>query len=502
MPEELLLHIAEAIGLGLLTGFGLWVLRGFAPVRRVWVSVWLAVLLAGLYLVLRDFAFTGVETVAQFIVAAGVMLGANAGLQLFDLVLWEYVISQRRRKVVPRLLIDLFNFIVLVLIGLAVLNVVFGVDLSAFIITSTVLSAVVGLALQDMLSNVVAGLALQIEQPFSVGDWVMVSAQEGTVVQMNWRTLTLHTRDNHNLVVPNSSIARQEIVNYSRPTPLQMIHVTVDVAYRHSPGLVKETIVSTMAALDSVVRTPSPEVLIKSLGESAVVYDVRFWITDYEHLPQITDAVLARIWYGLKRAGLEIPYPSTNVYLHTLAEDHESRVREKLRREVFAELRSLAVFKPLSDSQVEQLAQSARLQRYAIGEVLVQQGDQGDSLYTLKSGRVRVEARGTNGQTNVLANMVVGDFFGEMSLLTGEPRSASVVAESETEVVVVAKADFAAVLQADMSIVESLSMVLEERLRNSQSVTSTDSALNQMPPLSQRPALISRIRGFFGIRQA
>jgi len=235
MPEELLLHIAQAVGLGLLTGFGLWVLRGFAPVRRIWVSVWLAVLMIGVYLVINDLAFMGVETVERVIVAAGVMLGANAALQLFDMILWEYVISQRRHRAVPRLLIDLFNFFVLALVALAVLNTVFAVDLSAFVITSTVLSAVVGLALQDMLSNVVAGLALQLEQPFSVGDWVMVNRQEGTVVQMNWRTLTLHTRDNHNVIVPNSSIAKQEIINYSRPTSLQKIHATVSLAYRHPP---------------------------------------------------------------------------------------------------------------------------------------------------------------------------------------------------------------------------------------------------------------------------
>jgi CRP-like cAMP-binding protein len=330
----------------------------------------------------------------------------------------------------------------------------------------------------------------------------MVSGQEGTVVQMNWRTLTLHTRDNHNLIVPNSHIAKQEIVNYSRPTPLQKIHVAIGVAYRHSPGLVKETITGAVAAIDSVARTPPPEVLIKSFGESALIYDVRFWITDYEHLPQISDAVLARIWYSLKRAGLEIPYPATDVYLHSLSEDHEARAQERLRREVFAELRSLAVFKPLNEAQVEQLAQSARLQRFGPGEVLVRQGDQGDSLYTIKSGRVRVEARAANGSTNVLASLSVGDFFGEMSLLTGEPRSASVIAEGETEVVVVAKSDFATVLQADMSIVEALSTALEERMRNAQSATATDPALNPIPALSQRPALISRIRGFFGIKSA
>lgn len=112
----------------------------------------------------------------------------------------------------PRLLVDLFNVIVMFAAALAVLNIVFGVQLGAFLVTSTVVSAVIGLALQDMLGNVVAGLALQIERPFSVGDWVMVSDQEGQVTQMNWRTLTVRTRNNHHVIVPNSRIAKQEII--------------------------------------------------------------------------------------------------------------------------------------------------------------------------------------------------------------------------------------------------------------------------------------------------
>ncbi|MBM4421799.1 MAG: mechanosensitive ion channel [Chloroflexi bacterium] len=127
-------------------------------------------------------------------------------------MLWDYLLVQRRHVVVPRLLVDLFNVIVMFAAALAVLNIVFGVQLGAFLVTSTVVSAVIGLALQDMLGNVVAGLALQIERPFSVGDWVMVSDQEGQVTQMNWRTLTVRTRNNHHVIVPNSRIAKQEII--------------------------------------------------------------------------------------------------------------------------------------------------------------------------------------------------------------------------------------------------------------------------------------------------
>src|SRR3990172_5785839 len=244
-------------------------------------------------------------------------------------------------------------------------------------------------------------------------------------MQMNWRTLTVRTRNNHNVIVPNSNIAKQEIVNYSRPTPLQLIHATVSMAYRHPPGVVKESIARTVAEADGVLREPPPEILVKEFGDYAIHYDVRFWIADYAHLPQITDAVMSRIWYGLRRDDLTIPFPVRDVIVHTLPEDHEARLQEKLRREVFAELRSLTVFKPLSDLQIEQLAQSAAIHRHAAGEALVRQGDKAESMYTITSGRVRVDVRSESGQVTTVATLGTDDFFGEMSLLTGEPRSAS-----------------------------------------------------------------------------
>jgi len=308
-------------------------------------------------------------------------------------------------------------------------------------------------------------------------------------MQMNWRTLTVRTRNNHNVIVPNSNIAKQEIVNYSRPAPLQLIHATVSMAYRHPPGVVKESIARTVAEADGVLREPPPEILVKEFGDYAIHYDVRFWIADYAHLPQITDAVMSRIWYGLRRDDLTIPFPVRDVIVHTLPEDHEARLQEKLRREVFAELRSLTVFK------------SAAIHRYAAGEALVRQGDKAESMYTITSGRVRVDVRSESGQVTTVATLGTDDFFGEMSLLTGEPRSASVIAQTETEVVVVHKADFAAVLSADTGIVEALSTALEERMKSTAQQVSVGSGMASVSQASHSAALINRIRGFFGIKQ-
>ncbi|MBI3241899.1 MAG: mechanosensitive ion channel [Chloroflexi bacterium] len=498
LDSELLIHILQAIGLSVGAAILLRLLGRFAPVRRVQASALAGALAAGAYIILRGSGIPNEAAVLRVVAAFGLMLAANALLQLFDLLLWDYILGRRRHMVVPRLLVDLFNFIVLVVIALAVLKQVFNVDLSALVVTSTVVSAVIGLALQDMLGNVVAGLALQLERPFAVGDWVLVSGHEGQVVQLNWRTLTIKTRDSHNVIVPNANVAKQEIINYSRPTDLQRMHATLGVAYRHPPVVVKEALFRAAAGAEGVAADPPPEVIIKDFGEFAVHYDVRYWLTDYARAHQIGDSVLTRIWYELRRADITIPFPARDVTVRTLTEDHETRAQAQLRRDTFAELRPLAVFAPLSDAQIETLVRGADLHRYTAGETLVRQGDAGDSLFVIKSGQVRVDVRSESGQVTTVAVLHPGDFFGEMSLLTGEPRTASVVAQAETEVVVVDKPDFAAVLAADTGILDGLSLALETRARNVvEQVAAADAASIRQPP--QRAALVKRIRGFFGV---
>lgn len=497
--QDLLQHILTAIGLGLGVALILWLLRRHEPARRVRVSALLATLMAGLYLVINQARPPGSETWLKVILAAGIMLVANATLQLLNALLWDYLVSRRRGAAVPRLLVDMFNFLALIVVALAVLSGIFQVDLSALLVTSTVVSAVIGLSLQDMLGNVISGLALQLEQPFRVGDWVQIHGQEGWVVQMNWRSLTIRTRDNNDVVLPNAHVAKNEFSNYSRPTSLQRLHVQVGVAYRCPPGVVKEVLARAAGQVAGVCRDPAPEILIRVFGEFAVYYDVRFWITDYAQALQIQDAVLTRAWYALRRAGLAIPLPARDVTLRTLPEDHEERVEEQRLQQVCAALRPLTVFAPLSDTQVERLARSSSLQRFNTEEALVHQGEAGSSLFVITAGRVRVDVKSENGQTVTVGSLGPDDFFGEMSLLTGEPRSASVIAEAETEVVVVDKAAFATVIAADTGIVEALSVALESRARRLAEQTASGPELlpEQRPPY--QAALLKRIRKFFGI---
>lgn len=501
IDQTLVDHFLQAIGLGIGVAIILRVLGRFTIARRIRFSILAGVLMIGLYWIVAGSNVSGQETLLQIFIALAVLFFANAGLHLFDALVWELLFERRRQRAVPRLVVDLFNFIALTIVALIVLSRVFGADLSGLLVTSTVLSAVVGLSLQDILSNVIAGLALQIEQTFKVGDWLRVNGQDGQVRQMNWRTVTLKTMDYYHLVLPNSIMARQEFINYSRPTSVVRLHSTVRVSYQHPPEVVIAVLTQAADEVSGVLSNPAPDAIVATYDEYAILYDVRYWINDYALAATVPEFVMKRVWYALRRAGLVIPFPIRDINVRSVADDQAQTAvaAEKMQNEVFTVLRPLPLFEPLSTDQVRQLAHGATLRRYTSGEVLVRQGDAGESLFVVKTGQVKVNVKSDNGQSTTVATHGPGNFFGEMSLLTGEPRTASVVAQIDTEVVVVDKADVTKLLMADSSIAEALSNVIESRLRGTAEQIALEEEARSGKLTAQQSPLLNRIRSFFGI---
>lgn len=240
--------------------------------------------------------------------------------------------------------------------------------------------------------------------------------------------------------------------------------------------------------------------LLREFADSAIVYDVRYWIDDYSLRQRIYDSVMTRIWYAIRRAGWSVPFPIRDVTVRQLSEDHAVQAREEAIRNVYAQLRPLPIFATLSDDQIQELAERARTHLYTRDEVLVLQGDTGDSLFVIQSGLARVEARDEHGRVTVLARIPPGDFFGEMSLLTGEHRSASVVAEEETQVVEVDKNALAEVLMGDLDSLEDLSAVVERRMQESAARRAAAAQTPIEQPALRGPSLTARIQNFLGIR--
>jgi small-conductance mechanosensitive channel len=228
-----------------------------------------------------------------------------AGLYLFDVHL-HGLRGVRLPPLLPAVIIGAAYFVA----ALVTLRVVYPeIPLAPLLTTSAVTSLVLGLALQPILGNFFAGLVISLEQPFRIDDWIRWGDVEARVAKITWRTTHLWTRDNDTVVVPNSKIADQEIVNYYYPHPLHLERVYVGVHYRTPPYRVKQALLDVADRVESVLKKPTPAVYLHAFDDSAIAYELRIWIEDIANRPRIASHVRSEIWVEFARRGITIPYP-------------------------------------------------------------------------------------------------------------------------------------------------------------------------------------------------
>ena len=293
--------------------------------------------------------------------------------------------------------------------------------------TSAVGAAIVGFALQDTLGNAFAGLAIQSERPFKVGHWVKVADFEGRVAEITWRATRLRTKNGNFVILPNNIVAKEAITNYSEPAAPTRLELEVGVSYSASPFEVKQAIMDAMAQAPRVLGSPAPDVLLVGFDASSMSYRARFWVEDYEFDQLVKDQVRIAVHYAFARRGIEIPYPVQVEYAREWPSPDPS-IEQGKRERVLA---SVDLFDSLSTAQRASLAAATVAHTFGDGEAIVRQGEPGHSMYVLCSGRVAVVLEPGRQEVAVLER---GAYFGEMSLLTGEPRAATVVARGEAVV--------------------------------------------------------------------
>jgi len=408
------------------------------------------------------FAYTWPATVGRVLQVLIFVVGIFLAYGLL-----EHIFLRRTLKAapveLPRIVRDVLRLAIIVLAVLFALKAFMGFEPTALIATSTVLSAVIGLAMQDVLANIFAGVSLQIGKPFRVGDWVTVYNQTGTVVSTSWRATRIKTRDNHLIEIPNANIAKTEIYNYSVPTPLQRRDVEIGVVYGAPPNKVKRVLREAALAAQGVLSQPEPDVLLTNYGDFAITYRLRYWLNDFGDVPRTEDRIMTNIWYHFKRAGLAIPFPIRDVTLRQVDEAAEGRAEEARLGRVQAYLDQVDLLAGLSPADRKNLAAAAAERHYAAGERIARQGEAGAEFFLVASGEVRVTVRQEDGRAINLGTYSAGYFFGEMSLLTGEPRLATVTALADTEVLVLDKEEFQEFLAARPKVAGKLSRAIEKR---------------------------------------
>jgi small-conductance mechanosensitive channel/CRP-like cAMP-binding protein len=404
---------------------------------------------------------------------------AGALINLFVISLLNPLREDRVSERVPTILQDA------IVIGLLLLVSTFVFD-EKLLTTSAVSAVVIGFALQDTLGNAFAGLAIQSERPFHVGHWVRVGEFEGRVAEVTWRATKLRTKTGNFVILPNNLVAKEAVTNYSEPSTPTRLEVEVGASYLAPPNQVKSAIREAMAQASCVLATPAADVLVTAFADSAVTYRARFWVTDYELDDEARDQVRAAIYYAFSRRGIEIPFPIQVQYdLEPPGPDEKTKERQRE-----ALLERVDLFATLGEEQRRTIAAATRTRTFGAGEVIVREGEPGQSMYVVASGTVAVVME---PERRTVATLEEGAYFGEMSLLTGDVRSATVLAQTDA-VVVEIDADLFRKLGAETP--QAIERVAVQAITRRSHLAQLRSAARDVA-LSDAPAgLLSRMKRF------
>jgi small-conductance mechanosensitive channel/CRP-like cAMP-binding protein len=366
------------------------------------------------------------------------------------------------------------------------------VQLAPLFTGSTIIGIVVGLALQDTLGNLFSGIAMQADQPFQVGDVVAFANGSGGVIEaVSWRGVKIRTFQNKLLVMSNAEMGKQPI-EVSPKDNLNARLVFFNTLYTHSPARTIHIVREAVRQVENVSPKIRPIVRIRNLAADGIDWEVKYWADDYTKFNDTDALIRQRIWYAFQRENIHFAYPTRTIYMHEA--EAEQTIDDYLNVTV-ERLSRIPIFAPLSDEELEKLARASKDRIFAPGEAIVRRGQEGNSMFVITRGSVAVQIlQGTEVKT--INTLRESDYFGEMSLLTGEPRTATVVAVEEAEVVQINKSALKPIFEANPELVDSICKMIEERKaildqmtsEKTESVSTTDKGV------------MASIRKFFGIK--
>jgi small-conductance mechanosensitive channel len=366
------------------------------------------------------------------------------------------------------------------------------VQLAPLFTGSTIIGIVVGLALQDTLGNLFAGIAMQADQPFQVGDVLTFENKTGGVVEaVSWRGIRIRTFQNKLLILSNSDLGKRPI----EVAPKENLNARVvffNTVYGNSPAKTIQVVREAVRQVDNVSAKIRPVVRIRNFGDSGIDWEVKYWAEDYKRFNDTDALIRQRIWYAFLRENIHFSYPTRTVFMH--GADTEQPEDEVLDSTV-ERLSRIPIFTPLSDEELHKLARASKDRIFAPGEAIVRRGREGNSMFVITRGTVDIQVP-QGGETKTVNTLRESDYFGEMSLLTGEPRTATVVAAEETQVLQINKSALKPIFEANPELVDSICRMVEERKQVLDEFSEASTAAESAPG----KGVLASIRKFFGLK--
>ncbi|MGZ4994319.1 MAG: cyclic nucleotide-binding domain-containing protein [Methylobacter sp.] len=448
-------------------------------------------------------AALGVKSFATGLHEVSVFAAGMAGIRLFGLFLFRLLLPLCRINLLRILedLAELAGYCTWVMIHLHAA----GLDLSGIITTSAVMTAVLAFSMQDTLGNILGGLALQLDNSIKVGDWIKVDDVNGRVSDIRWRYTAIETRNWETIIIPNSLLMKGKfsVIGRRSGQPVQWRRwVYFDVGYEHFAGKVIDIAQNAVrnGHIANVTDTPAASCLLMGFSPSSSRYALRYGLSDIE-ADDVTDSeVRGRIYAALQRAGIQMPYPHYHIHLTNKDDKYEQDKQLRRIKERMDALQRVELFNSLHDDELAEIAEQLVYTPFVKGDVMMRQGAIAHWLYIVISGAADVFLELPDGGRRRIDTIHGGSFLGEMGLMTGDPRSATVIAQSEVLAYRLDKESFQKVLDKRPELAVEISKLLASRrigIENLQQQLDSESVAQLMA--RQQNTFLEQIRGFFGL---
>ncbi len=377
-----------------------------------------------------------------------------------------------------------------------------GVDLSSLIATSAVITGVIAFSMQETLGNILGGLVLQFDRSIRLGDWIRFDDVSGRVVEIRWRYTAVETRNRETVFLPNGALTKQKFaVLGSRNDPARLVRrwVFLNVGNSATPARVCATLERAIreAEIACVAKEPAPTCVLMDFVDRGGRYAIRYWLTDPAVDDPTDSLVREHALAALTRAGMQLAAPYAE---HLVTKENESlrtsRHAEEIRRRLDA-LAKVEIFAGLTPEELRIVADHLDYAPFLQGDTITRQGAVAHWLYLIVSGEADVWIEVPGSDRVHLSTLAAGSVFGEMGMMTGEARRATVTARGDVECYRLDKVGFQGVLQSRPDIANQISGVLVERNAGLESLREKTRAGARAP--AAHGDILLRIREFFGL---
>ncbi len=370
-----------------------------------------------------------------------------------------------------------------------------GVNVTGIFATSAVAAAAAGLALQDMLGNIAGGVTLELERSIQVGDFITSGEHEGWVQHVRLRQTAITTSDGETFILPKSQLTRTPVKIF---TGGRRQVIPFHMSYHVNPREVIEAVEFALRAspIPNVAATPAPQCVIQETAAGHIRFAAIVWLArpGYELID--ISGVLTRIYFALERSGIPAASIIQQIELH---KPHQIESRKLAPVDV---LRRTPILRLLDEPDLFAIGANMKHLSFAPGEHIVRQGDTGDSMFFVVSGSVGIFLHSSHGVDSQIAVIHPGDFFGEASLLTGEPRTATAVALSGVGCYELEKSGFQSVVERVPHLPEDMSAVMAYRQMELEVVREkADQETARRRAAQNEIQLLGRIRRYFSMTE-